>query len=112
VIEKGFRIAKAPAVYLYTRDRHFAEHIRILTRDRMEYFKQTSKPFEGGPRLSDLLRTIFWVVPKTAVRTIAQEGLLYFSLKSIPWRVHSKRLGAASVKHPVAPSHGPTQPNH
>jgi glycosyltransferase involved in cell wall biosynthesis len=115
VVEKGFVIAKAPAVYLYMRDRHLMEHVRIMTRDRLEYFSQTGTPFEGGPRLSNLLRTIFLAAPKLALRTVVQETLLYCSLKTIPWKARLKGTRAASgvllpLNSPSGRSNHPERP--
>ena len=102
-LAKGYIVVKAPAAYLYMRERTLREHVRIMTRDRLEYFRQTGALLDGGPRLSSLLHTLFWVVPKRALRTIVQETSLYCSLKTIPRSARVQPSPAHLAKHPADP---------
>jgi hypothetical protein len=88
VLKSGFRICNSPALYLYLRDQTFYDRLRVLTRDRQEFFRNTGRQWQQPPvSLRNLIVSTFYSIPRRALRQVAYEAALYVSLKSIPYRV-------------------------
>jgi len=84
-LRSGYRIANSRALYLYFRDLGFLEYVAKMNRDRLEYFRATGVEWQDPPvSFGNLLRNLFFHTPKRALRTAAQQILLYAYLKTIP----------------------------
>ena len=91
-LKQGHFISNSEAMYLYMRDIGFMEKIKKMNRDRLEFFRATGVQWQEPPvSLKHLLANALCRAPKRAVRTMAQEALLYLHLKTIPLQARQKQ---------------------
>jgi glycosyltransferase involved in cell wall biosynthesis len=96
VLKSGYRIANSQALYLYLRDIGLFENLAKMNRDRLEYFRATGVTWQEPPvSMKRLLASLFYHTPRRALRTAAQQTLLYAYLKTIPLQARRKpKLGS------------------
>jgi rhamnosyltransferase len=96
VLQRGYRIAKSEAPYLYLRDTSVIDQVRRMNRDRLAYFRVTGQQFGIPPvRMGRLLATLLYRIPRRALRTAFYETALYAYVKSIPLQaLRKERAGS------------------
>jgi rhamnosyltransferase len=92
VLKSGYRTCNSTAVYLYLRDFGFSDKVRILHRDRVEFFRKTGRQWQEPPvSMVRLLSNAFYNIPRRAFRASIFEATLYACLKTIPYRTKRKQ---------------------
>lgn len=98
VLKTGLLVANSEAMYLYMRDLGLMESVTKFNRDRLQYYRRTGRSFQYPPvSLKALTSKVLLAVPKRALRTAAQDILLYLYLKSIPLQAR-RRASAGSIR--------------
>jgi len=91
VLQRGYCISTSAAPFVYIVDRGYRDQLRKLTRDREEFFRITGRQWqEPVVSFSRLMQTIFYHIPRRAVRNAIFETALYANLKTIPYRAARK----------------------
>jgi hypothetical protein len=86
-LQRGYCISTSAAPFVYIIDRGYRDQLRKLTRDREEFFRITGRQWqEPVVSFSRLMQTIFYHIPRRAVRNAIFETALYANLKTIPYR--------------------------
>jgi glycosyltransferase involved in cell wall biosynthesis len=85
VLKRGYRICNSPATFLYLRDWGLYDRVRIMNRDRVEFFRKTGRQLQDPPvSLRRLVANIFYNIPLRAIHAVIYETALYACLSTVP----------------------------
>ena len=92
VLRSGFHTCSSAATYLYLKDFSFRDKLRVLHRDRLQFFRTTGRQWQEPPvSLRRLLAEALYNIPRRAIRAALYEVTLYAYLKTIPYHLKRKQ---------------------